>query len=118
MKKLTPATLKNAVIKTLKNHKAIAITAINVKKLTDITDYIIICTANSTIHSKTLIEKVCQQLALLHIKPLGIEGEESREWMLADFGDVIVHIMLECTREFYNLEKLWSFNNKTRNKNN
>lgn len=118
MKKLTPAVLKNTAIKTLKNHKAIDILAINVKKLTDITDYMIICTASSTTHSKTLIEKVSQQLALLHIKPLGIEGENSREWMLADFGDIIIHIMLEPIREFYNLEKLWSLNHTARNKNN
>jgi ribosome-associated protein len=107
MKKLTPAGLKNKAVKTLKDNKAIDVVALDIKKLTDIADYMIICTANSTTHVKTLIKKVREQLALSQIKPIGIEGENACEWMLADFGDVIVHVMLKPTREFYNLEKLW-----------
>ncbi|CAL7962540.1 Ribosomal silencing factor RsfS [Gammaproteobacteria bacterium] len=109
-KKLSAAGLKNIVIKTLKENKAIDVLAINIKKLTDIADYMIICTANSTTHVKSLIEKLRAQLALEHIKPIGIEGENTREWMLADFGHVIVHVMLKTTREFYSLEKLWGLN--------
>jgi len=106
-KKITAAGLKNIVIKTLKENKAIDVLALNIKKLTDIADYMIICTANSTTHVKSLIEKLRTELALEHIKPIGIEGENTREWMLADFGHVIVHVMLKSTREFYSLEKLW-----------
>lgn len=107
MKKITSAGLKDIINKTLKHNKAIDIAAINIKKLTDISDYMIICTANSTTHVKTLIEKLCQQLAIGHIKPIGIEGEGNREWMLVDFGNIIVHVMLKSIREYYNLEKLW-----------
>jgi ribosome-associated protein len=106
-KKLTAAGLKTIITKTLKDHKAIDVLALNIKKLTDMADYMIICTANSTTHVKTLIEKIRAELALLHIKPIGIEGENTREWMLADFGHVIVHVMLKPIREFYSLEKLW-----------
>jgi len=105
--KITSAGLKNIITKTLKNHKAINVLALNVKKLTDMTDYMVICTANSTTHVKTLIEKTRAQLALEHIKPIGIEGENTREWMLVDFGNVVVHVMLEPIREFYSLETLW-----------
>ncbi|MEI8055052.1 MAG: ribosome silencing factor [bacterium] len=106
-KKITAAGLKNIAIKTLKENKAIDVLAINIKKLTDIADYMVICTANSTTHVKSLIEKIRAQLALENIKPIGIEGENTREWMLADFGCVIVHVMLKPIREFYSLEKLW-----------
>jgi ribosome-associated protein len=67
----------------------------------------VICTANSTTHVRTLAEKVRRQLLLSHIKHIGIEGNSDGEWMLVDFGDTIVHIMIESTRKFYNLEKLW-----------
>ena len=77
MKKITSAGLKNTVTKTLKDNKAIDVIALNVKKLTDIADYMIICTANSTTHAKTLFEKTREQLALVNIKPIGIEGENS-----------------------------------------
>jgi ribosome-associated protein len=117
-KKITAAGLKNIVIKILKENKAIDVLAINIKKLTDIADYMIICTANSTNHAKSLIEKLRIQIALEHIKPIGIEGENTREWMLADFGYVIVHVMLKPIREFYSLEKLWGLNEAKRSRNN
>ena len=110
MKKITSVALKNIISKTLKNHKAIDIVALDIKELSDMADYMVICTANSPTHTKTLVEKLRRQLALAQIKPIGIEGENTCEWMLADFGDVIAHIMLEPIREFYSLEKLWRLN--------
>lgn len=115
MKKPTSAGLKNTIIKALKDHKAIDVLALNVKKLTDIADYMVICTANSTTHVKALTERVRAQLALEHIKPVSIEGENTREWMLIDFNHVIVHIMLKSVRDFYSLEKLWGLNKVRRN---
>ena len=118
-KKLTAAGLKNIATKTLKENKAIDVLALNIKKLTDIADYMVICTANSTTHVKALIEKLRADFALAHVKPIGIEGGETREWMLADFGHVIVHVMLKPIREFYSLEKLWGLNEvKRRSKDN
>ncbi len=115
-KNLTAAGLKNIITKTLKDHKAIDVLALNIKKLTDMADYMVICTANSTTHVKTLIEKIRAELALSHIKPIGIEGENTREWMLADFGHVIVHVMLKPIREFYSLENLWGLNEVKKNR--
>jgi len=114
MKKLTAAGIKNLVVKTLKEHKANDVVALNIKELTDIADYMVICTANSTTHVKALIENTKKELAHADIAPLGIEGEDTREWMLIDFGYVIVHVMLESVRDFYDLEKLWGFAQKTK----
>jgi len=110
MKKLTPAAMKKIIVDVLKDNKAINIEALKITKLTDIADYMVIATANSTTHVKTLISKTAEKLNSLKIKPIGTEGENGREWMLIDFGDVIVHIMLKDIREFYNLEKLWGLN--------
>jgi ribosome-associated protein len=108
--KITAANLKNKIVKTLRDNKAADILAMNVKKFTDIADYIVICTANSTTHAKALTEHVRSQLILENISPISIEGENTREWMLVDYGNVITHIMLKSTREFYNLETLWQAN--------
>lgn len=110
IEKFSPSDLKKIIVTTLKDHQATDILVLNIKKLTDIADYMIIATANSTIHVKTLIEKTSEKLTSIYLKPIGIEGDDAREWMLIDFGDLIVHIMLENTRKFYSLEKLWGIN--------
>lgn len=106
--KLTPAALKNTIIKVLKDNKAIDVKALNLKKLTDMAEYMIVCTANSTTHTNSLIKKVRDELVPLNIRPIGVEGDDSREWMLIDFGSVIVHVMLQSIREYYQLEDLWT----------
>lgn len=110
MKNHTVAEIKKIIIKVLKEHKAIDVVALDIKKLTNIADYMIICTANSTTHVKTLSEKIREELARINIKPIGVEGENTREWMLTDFGRIIVHVMLKAVRESYSLEKLWGTN--------
>lgn len=107
MQKYTTAKTKTIITKVLKDHKAIDVVSLNIKPLTDIADYMIIATANSTTHAKTLSEKICEKLLTVHRKPIGIEGADTREWMLVDFGDIIVNIMLAPIRKFYALEKLW-----------
>lgn len=109
-KPITPAQIKKLIVDTLKDHKAVDVLAINIKPLTDIADYMIIGTANSTVHAKTLSDKTREKLASIHIKPIGIEGADTREWMLVDCGHIIVHIMLGHVRKFYDLEKLWGGN--------
>lgn len=107
MQRLTAAKIKNLIVSVLKEHQALDIEALNVKKLTTITDYMIIATATSAAHAKALANYNHQALAALKIKPLGTEEDQTREWILVDFGDVILHIMLEPMRKFYALEKLW-----------
>ena len=108
---LTPAKMKNLLVKILKEHQALEVRALKVAKLTDLTDYLIIATANSAAHARALLEKSREALAEVKLKPLGIEGEETKEWILVDFGSVIVHLMLKSIREFYSLEKLWDLTN-------
>lgn len=98
---------KALIIKVLKNHKAINIVSLNIKKLTDIADYMIICTANSNRHIKALTDHLLLETKKAGVKRLGVESGSDSEWGLVDFGDIIVHIMTEKTREMYALEKLW-----------
>ena len=80
---------------------------LDVRKLTDITDYMIIVTGASERHVKTLAERVLEKMREAGWKHLGMEGDQDRDWVLVDFVDVVVHIMRAPTRERYNLESLW-----------
>ena len=70
-------------------------------------DYILICHATSTAHAKGIADKVLMNLKQEGITPLGIEGYESREWILLDFNSVILHIFLEETRENFMIEEIY-----------
>lgn len=72
------------------------------------TDYMIVVSGTSTRHLKSLSDYVIEKVNELGIKPLGVEGDQGSDWVLLDLGDIIIHIMTEQAREYYQLEKLWS----------
>lgn len=106
-KPLNTSIIKSDIIPLLEDHKAKDVIVLDVSHITDITDSMIICTANSSRHSKTLAEYVVAAAKKKGIEVLGVEGEKEGEWILIDLVDVIIHIMLPNVRELYNLEKLW-----------
>jgi len=100
--------LQLLVIDALEDIKAEDIKIIDVTKMTDVTDYMIIATGKSTRQVKALANEVSSQAKAAGIQPMGMEGEDVGEWALVDLVDVIVHIMTPQIRTTYNLEKLWS----------
>lgn len=95
------------VLEALDDLKGINIQTIDVEHLTDMMDKIVISTASSTTHAKALAKNLEQELKNNEITILGIEGDNKSDWVLVDIGDIVVHIMLEATRDLYALEKLW-----------
>ena len=105
---LEPKELLLLCVNAALERKAEDIAILNVKYLSSVTDYFVICSGNSDRQIRSLADHVSQRLKKERILPLGIEGERSGSWILMDYGDVILHIFYKPVREFYDVEGLWS----------
>ena len=99
--------LKNKIIESLEDIKAVNPIAINVKKISSLADYMIIASGTSVRHITAISEKVIDGLKKSKVKDVKVEGQSGDDWVLVDAGDVIVHLMSTEAREFYDLESLW-----------
>jgi len=88
--------------------KAKEILVLDVRKLTSITDYFVVCSGRSNIHVETIAWSIVSKLKGEGIRALHIEGEKQAQWVLIDYVGVIVHVFYEPVRKFYGLEKLWA----------
>ena len=95
------------VAEKLDDMKGRDIVTLNISKKADFADHMIICSGNSNRHVKSLAQHVAMECRKIGKIPLGIEGNDVGEWSLVDLGDVVVHIMVDESRERYQLEKLW-----------
>ena len=95
----------------LEDRQAIDIEVLEVKDLTSVTDYMIICSGRASTHVKSLGERVEEVLETQHgIFALRKEGMTGGVWSVLDYGDILVHVMLPEIRQAYQLEKLWAKN--------
>lgn len=100
--------LNQQIIDALEDLKGQKIVELDVREMSDVTDFLIIVNGTSNRHVKSLANNVVEELKAKGHRPLGVEGQDAGEWVLVDFGDAVVHVMLPATRDFYELEKLWS----------
>ncbi len=98
--------LLNKIIKLLEDKKAIALKTMDVKEKTTLADYFIIVSGTSITHIRALADNVEEELKKEQIYPNKIEGYNT-EWILLDYGDIVVHIFTEKEREKYNIEELY-----------
>ena len=87
--------------------KAFDILILDLRRLTYITDYFVICSGSNVTQVSAISDWIGETLAKTGAHPSHIEGEGEAKWVLMDYGDVVVHIFEEQTRQYYALEKLW-----------
>ncbi|NLJ26795.1 MAG: ribosome silencing factor [Deltaproteobacteria bacterium] len=88
--------------------KALDLVLLDVSRFTSFADFFVICSGKSSRQVQGIADNVEKSLRDHGIKPLGVEGRIEGQWILMDYGDVIIHIFYEPIRHFYDLESLWS----------
>ena len=99
--------LKTICLETLNDLKAQDVLVLDIREISDFSDWLIIATASSSRNAKAISNNLIESIKLNEQNLVGIEGQEDSEWILVDCGDVVVNIMQKETREFYDLESLW-----------
>lgn len=102
----TAATLSH-ILESLDDLKGLDVRTINVTQVSDVTDFMILASGTSNRHVRSLVNRVTEDLKESGVSPLGVEGRETSEWVLVDYGDIVVHVMQAEARSFYDLERLW-----------
>jgi ribosome-associated protein len=87
--------------------KARDVIVLDTRRLTSLFDYTIVASADSARQTRALARNLAEKVKAAGGNVLGLEGEQTGEWVLVDLGDVVVHIMQPAIREYYNLEQLW-----------
>lgn len=96
------------IVGVLDKKKGKDIKLVEIKNLSSLGDYFVIASAPSTTQVKALADEVEDEMTKLGFEPNRVEGRQSAQWILMDYYDVMVHVFLEESRNFYNLERLWS----------
>lgn len=107
--------LVTTLMAVLEEGKGKDILQIDVREKTSVTDYMVIASCTSGRHVKALVHAVIEKAKEVGVMPLGNEGLSVGEWALIDLDEVVVHVMQEETRSFYDLERLWQGAEQSRN---
>ena len=91
----------------LDERKGMDILLLDIRSITILADYFVLCTANSERHLGALADDLSRHLKGDVGRPIGMEGEPESGWMLVDYGDIVVHLFLAERRVYYDLEGLW-----------
>ena len=103
---MTPEEKVNVITEVAEAMKAESIESLDVREKTSVADYFIVCSATNDRQLAAIADRVAEKMRDLKAKPLRTEGDGSG-WILQDYGDVVLHVMREEQRQFYDLEALW-----------
>jgi len=93
----------------LEDMKAKDVVLLDVQGKSSVTDFMLIASGTSRRHVNAIADEVVEKVKEAGLRPLGTEGQETGDWILVDLGDLIVHVMMPDARSFYDLERLWRF---------
>jgi ribosome-associated protein len=96
-----------SAVRAAQSKKALDIVVLDLREITSLTDHFIICTGTNVRQNQAIADEIHLQVKQRGELPISREGYDNAEWILLDYGDFIVHIFLEKTRTFYDLERLW-----------
>lgn len=96
-----------AAARAAESRKATDLRVLDLREITSFTDYFVLCSVANRRQGHAVSEEVEKHLKLMGELPVSIEGYETAEWILMDYGDFIVHIFSETARAYYDLERLW-----------
>lgn len=96
------------IVTALEDMKSPKITCLEIGHITSMADHMLIVTGNNVRHNRAMMQALVDLHPKLSLPKPRIEGEDYCQWILVNYGDVIIHIMLPDTREYYAIEKLWS----------
>lgn len=102
----TPTRVRDAVA-AADDRKAIDLRVLHLEKVSDFTDFFLICTGTSERQVQAIADAVQERMREEQVRPLHVEGYSRGQWVLLDYGDFVVHIFQEEPRRFYSLERLW-----------
>lgn len=94
------------IVDAAEDMKAEAVEVLDVRDKTSVADYFVVCTGTSDRHVSSIAERVADKLAERKAKPSRVEGDRTG-WVLQDYGDIVLHVMRDEQRQFYDLETLW-----------
>lgn len=80
----------------------------DLRPLTSMTDYFVLCSCDSDVQVKAVVDHLDDALRQEGVRPLHIEGIEQRLWVILDYVNVVAHVFMRSTREYYGLERLWA----------
>ena len=104
---MTSDGLVELAARTLVDNKGQEVLILDVRGLSSLWDFFIICSGGSKRHVQALAQHLQEALGQAGVKPLGVEGLEEGTWVLLDYVDVVIHLFTKPLREFYDLEGLW-----------
>lgn len=104
---MTPEEIKDQVISAVEDMKAVDLKVLEIGDISDFADFMIVVSGNSDTHVKAIARSASDSLRKAGVKPISEDGADLGEWVLVDFGDVVLHAMRSEVREYYDLERLW-----------
>jgi ribosome-associated protein len=108
MAAITPRQLALLAAEVCDEKKAKEIIVLDVRKITSISDYFIVCSTSNERQARAIADDLRVRMKELGKREMGVEGIEDARWVLQDFGDIVLHIFHESQREFYDIEGLWA----------
>ncbi len=97
----------NEIVELMQDKKVLDIVILDVKELTSLTDYFILCTSESTPQTKAVMDHIYKNMRAHGLRPNNLEDTKTLEWVAMDYFNIIIHIFNQETRDYYQFERLW-----------